>query len=111
MRKIGHLNEKDLKAYIMRVLDNLSTEQIADLKERRFVYSFKIEQKISDYEYKSIKESELGFPENLLPFGEMRSNLEYKKRITAEQKFKAIERNLKEEIADERAAIARLRNQ
>lgn len=46
MRKIDHLNEKDLKAYIMRVLDNLSTEQIADLKERPFVYSFKIEQKI-----------------------------------------------------------------
>lgn len=30
----------------MRVLDNLTSEQIADLKERPFVYAYKIEQKI-----------------------------------------------------------------
>ena len=46
MRKLDHLNEKDLKGYIMRILDNLTQEQISDLRENPFKYSAKVEGKI-----------------------------------------------------------------
>lgn len=46
LKKFDHLNEKDLKNYVMRVLENLTSDQIADLKSNPFKYSGKIKQKI-----------------------------------------------------------------
>jgi type III restriction enzyme len=45
-RRLDHINEKDLKKYVMRVLEWLTTDQIADLKQNPFKYSSKIEEKI-----------------------------------------------------------------
>ncbi len=46
LRSFDHLNERDLKNYVTRILENLTTDQIADLKNNPFKYSNKIETKI-----------------------------------------------------------------
>jgi hypothetical protein len=46
LKKFDHLNEKELKNYVMRVLESLTSDQIADLKNNPFKYSSKIKQKI-----------------------------------------------------------------
>lgn len=50
LRTNDHINEQDLKSYIQRALANLTTDQIAELKENPYKYSSKIQQKIQSLE-------------------------------------------------------------
>ena len=60
-RSLDHINEKDLKNYVTRILENLTNDQIADLKTSPFKYSKKIEKKIKQlqesHQMRKFKES------------------------------------------------------
>ncbi|HCB51305.1 TPA: hypothetical protein DEP21_01860, partial [Patescibacteria group bacterium] len=48
MRKIDGVADKDIKAYIVRIIESFTPQQIAGIKEDTYAYASKIKEKIQE---------------------------------------------------------------